>query len=144
MKPALRSAALLIVVLAPWNSPLPGQKLFDAPQSIRFSTVSVRPSTADSRSDLTLTDNGLVERGNTLLWLIELAYSLPSDRYVSGVPGWTRAEKYDITAKVEDKDAAAYQSMKPDQKATLLRSVLKERFQLRSHTETRLFSQYAL
>jgi uncharacterized protein (TIGR03435 family) len=66
--------------------------------------------------------------------IILRAYRL-QDFQLEGLPGWAASERYDITAK-------AAGDVKPDQLSVLLQNLLKERFQLVTHTvqkETTIF-----
>src|SRR5215467_2712923 len=63
---------------------------------------------------------------------------------IVGGPDWIASETYDITAKVDDdlagKPLAELFAMQP----ALLRSLLEDRFKLKSHRETRELQRYAL
>lgn len=144
MRPAFANIALFILATVIPPQPMRCQDTQPPPQQISFSVASVHVSAPDTRSALTFSEDGLTERGNTLLWIVELAYNLPAENYVIALPGWAKTESYDIQAKVDEKDIPAFKGMKPEQKTVLLRSVLKSRFHLTSHTEMRTFPQYAL
>lgn len=109
-----------------------------------FSVVSVHPSGPEIRSYYSPDKDGITERGNTLMWLIELAYGLLKPDFVIGAPAWASKEPFDLSAKVDENDLAAYAAMKPEARNALLRAVLKERFGMEAHEESRVFSQYGL
>jgi uncharacterized protein (TIGR03435 family) len=68
--------------------------------------------------------------------LIMMAYGV-ADWQVSGGPGWINSEDFDIEAKPE-------QPASREQIFQMLRSLLSDRFQLKSHKETREVSVYIL
>jgi uncharacterized protein (TIGR03435 family) len=66
-----------------------------------------------------------------------MAYGVDSD-LVAG-PSWLGSQQYDVSARTESNARLSYEQLKP-----LLRRLLKERFQLAVHTQTREASGYAL
>jgi uncharacterized protein (TIGR03435 family) len=79
-----------------------------------------------------------------VLWLVASAYSeskgalRPSQ--IIGAPGWLESEHYDIIAKAANpSDMSTF-----DRTRLLLRSLLEDRFQLRTHREQRQMAIYAL
>ena len=71
----------------------------------------------------------------TVQSLIRLAYGV-LDIQVAGAPVWVSSDRFDITAKSDDNPA-------PPQ-AALLQTLLKDRFQLQVHRETRQMPEFAL
>jgi uncharacterized protein (TIGR03435 family) len=112
--------------------------------AVNLSVVSVRPSSPDGRSYFEITNDGITERSNSLLWLVQLAYGIPSTKFVLGAPAWISTQRFDISAKIDDEHLAEYAAMKQEEKLKLLQAVLKDRFQLQTHEETRMFPQYVL
>jgi uncharacterized protein (TIGR03435 family) len=82
----------------------------------------------------------------TLQRLIQLAYVTFADGaspdmqmiQISGGPGWTQSESYDLAAKAEGA-ARVEQMMGP-----MLRALLEDRFKLKIHRETKEMPVYAL
>jgi uncharacterized protein (TIGR03435 family) len=74
--------------------------------------------------------------GVTVRLLIQQAYAVRDFQIVGG-PDWMRSERYDITAKPED---AASQ----DQVKVMIQSMLRDRFKLAFHRETKELPTYAL
>ncbi len=111
---------------------------------IHFSVVSIRPSTPQVRSVYKPLPDGITGQSMSTMFLLQTAYGIALDSFVFGAPDWVRREQYDITAKVSEADIAAYGSLKPAEQNALLRDVLKERFALSLHTESRTFPEYAL
>jgi len=73
----------------------------------------------------------------TLETLIALAYKAKNFE-ISGGPGWIRSDRYDISAKAEERN--------PDQEQllTMLQTLLEDRFKLIVHRETKEMPVYAL
>ena len=79
--------------------------------------------------------------------LIQYAYNLPKSQIVGG-PGWLDSARYDIDAKSSPEVDARLKAM-PDgdaaqQKRSMVRELLKERFSLTAHRETRVLPVYNL
>jgi uncharacterized protein (TIGR03435 family) len=79
--------------------------------------------------------------------LIQYAYNLPKSQIVGG-PGWLDSTMYDIDAKSGPEVDARLKAM-PDadatqQKRLMVRALLKERFSLSTHEETRVLPIYNL
>jgi uncharacterized protein (TIGR03435 family) len=79
--------------------------------------------------------------------LIQYAYNLPKSQIVGG-PGWLDSAMYDIDAKSSPEMDAQLKAM-PDgdaaqQKRLMVRELLKERFYLTTHEETRVLPVYNL
>jgi len=79
-----------------------------------------------------------------LFWMIAAAYSGPQGplhpSHIIGAPSWIQAESYDIVAKVADAaEMSTYEQSRP-----LLRSLLEDRFKLRTHREQQVMPVYAL
>jgi uncharacterized protein (TIGR03435 family) len=79
--------------------------------------------------------------------LIQYAYNLPKSQIVGG-PGWLDSAMYDINAKSSPEVDARLKGM-PDgdaaqQKRLMVRELLKERFSLTTHEETRVLPVYNL
>jgi uncharacterized protein (TIGR03435 family) len=74
--------------------------------------------------------------GVTVRLLIQQAYGVRDFQIVGG-PDWMRSERYDITAKPAE---AASQ----DQVKVMIQAMLKDRFQLAFHRETKELPTYAL
>jgi uncharacterized protein (TIGR03435 family) len=65
-----------------------------------------------------------------LQWLILVAFRLKSGNLSGELPGWTLSERYDIDAKTDDASGE-------DRILLALQALLKDRFQLREHSEMR-------
>jgi uncharacterized protein (TIGR03435 family) len=83
-------------------------------------------------------------RNMTLEWIIDNAYNYERPELVSGLPGWAKTEKYDIAAKVADTDVNAFRKLTQEQRRTMLRAVLADKFKLKVHFEPKEMPIYAL
>jgi uncharacterized protein (TIGR03435 family) len=63
---------------------------------------------------------------------------------VSGLSGWMKSGRFDLTAKVSADDVAAYKKLSLTQRAEMLQKLLIERFQLKVHMETKTLPIYDL
>ena len=107
----------------------------------RFEVASIRPSiSADRRPRVNMFDvqhGGQFTAANlTLRRLIQIAYGI-KDFQISGAPGWTASDLFDIAAKPEG-------PTKPDQLQLMLQSLLAERFQLVIRHDAKQMPVYAL
>jgi uncharacterized protein (TIGR03435 family) len=79
--------------------------------------------------------------------LIQYAYNLPKSQIVGG-PGWLDSAMYDIDAKSSPEQDARLKAMldgdAAQQKRLMVRELLKERFSLTTHEETRVLPVYNL
>jgi uncharacterized protein (TIGR03435 family) len=107
-----------------------------------FEVVSVRPNHSLSGNSGVHTDQGMLKATNvSLRSLIVRAYGL-KDYQVEG-PDWLASERFDIAAKLPEglpKDRDKYEAAQE----AMLRSMLLDRFMLRSHREQKTFSVFGL
>jgi uncharacterized protein (TIGR03435 family) len=122
-----------------------------APEPLpRFEVASVKQNTSgDSRMRMVTQPGGrLVVTNAPLIGLIATAFSVADSQStirsrVLGGPSWIDSERYDIDAKA----AAEFQPTPggpPRDMILMLRSLLEERFKLRTHGETRELPVYEL
>jgi uncharacterized protein (TIGR03435 family) len=112
-----------------------GQSGVDAP---KYELASIKPnSDSDSRLAFQIEPSGrLAATGITLKRLMMTAYNVQGFRIVGG-PDWVVSRRWDVQAK-PDRVAS------PDQIRPMLRALLENRFQLRSHSEKRQLPVYEL
>ncbi|HXE07071.1 MAG TPA: TIGR03435 family protein [Acidobacteriaceae bacterium] len=98
----------------------------------------------------TFTQSGRLNVGcQPLVILIRLAY-FPrlQEGDVTGGPKWSQTELYDLVAKVDDADMAGWNRMNYREQLKvvqpLLQQLLADRFNLKTHTNTRTTRAYAL
>ncbi len=110
---------------------------FAQPAAPAFEAASIKPSKAATDGSSWHSRPGyLVMKNQTLGGLIRAAYKLRPEQ-LSGGPKWIEADRFDVEAR------AAGPADDPELLA-MLKTVLAERFQLVTHTGSRLVSGYAL
>lgn len=98
--------------------------------NLRFELASIRLPDPSSGIVMLRTLPGRFEAVNVpVRLLVRQALRMPEDRII-GVPGWADSERYTINAKMPD---GALPSASP----AMLTNLLRERFGLATHTETR-------
>ena len=107
--------------------------------------ISVKPNKAGDGQPMYWgpTPDGVMGRNIPVHLMLTQAFNLDNDQVV-GEPDWARTERFDVNGKVADSDAAAASKLTRDQKRVLYQQVLKERFGLVAHHETRELPEYAL
>ncbi len=107
--------------------------------------------------------DGITERGMSLREIISEGYNFSvmpfREEDITGLPGWSQTTRYDILARVDFDDAdafkklsnlslqetiAAFTARQPTGEMLMMQSLLRDRFHLRVHWESRDRSVYAL
>ncbi len=115
---------------------------------LKFEVASVKPCQNGSAADGGRRGNdvrgatpGRLELGcRTVMSLIQMAYTsgMPPRPSLDGAPAWINSERYTISAKAEGTPSAG------EMRGPMLQALLKERFHLRTHLESREVQAYAL
>jgi bla regulator protein blaR1 len=115
------------------------QKAQPAQPEKAFDVASIKPNAGGGgRGNLGARPGGRFQVDNqTVRGLIQMAYNL-RDFQISGGPPWIKSERYDIEAKAEG-DPSRQQIEGP-----MLQALLKDRFQLKLHRETRELPVFGL
>jgi bla regulator protein blaR1 len=109
-----------------------------------FAVASIKQNKSGSMGMMMrFAPDGLTATNILLSDLIRQAYGVNDDQ-VSGEPGWTSSEHFDIDAKVDSTDVPALKNLTFDQRRQMLRSLLVDRFGLKVHEETKEMPVYAL
>jgi bla regulator protein BlaR1 len=98
---------------------------------------------------MNFSDVGATFRSVAIAWIVHQAFSPQptlsmDDDLILGLPGWTRSERYDIQAKVDNDDVAKWKALSLPQKRLALQLLLVTRFNLQFHHETRERPTYSL
>jgi uncharacterized protein (TIGR03435 family) len=106
-----------------------------------FDVATIKPTAPDAKAGRYITMQGtnrFVAKHYTLKLLIAAAYNL-SPKVISGGPGWSESDHFDILALTPGET-------RPSQleQMAMLRALLSERFKLSFHREEKEFSIYAL
>ncbi len=107
-----------------------------------FEVASIKPnSTGDNRIQIGMAPGGrFTATGVTLRLLIGQAYNV-RDFQVTGGPGWIGTDRYDINAKGPE---GMPERMSPDILRPMIKALIEERFQLKTHRESKELPTYAL
>lgn len=98
--------------------------------------VSARTNNNDSMRIAQIHSGRMEIRGATMLQLLSGAYLIDSDKILGG-PNWLELDRYDVIAKVPP-------GSKLETQGPMLKELLKERFKLVAHEETRPVPTWAL
>ena len=105
-----------------------------------FEVASIKPSRSGSiESNLDSAPGGRLTATNiTVRELIRLAFGV-KDYQIKRAPGWVDSERYDILAKSVNVNKTSY-----EEEQSQVRELLAERFQLKTHRETKEGQVYLL
>jgi uncharacterized protein (TIGR03435 family) len=101
----------------------------------KFEVASIKPSHTDGLTTMRV-DPGHFIADTTVERLIQNAYRVQSFQIMGG-PDWIRSDRFAIEAKADD-------GVGRSEMFRMLQSLLEERFQLKTHRETREMPVYAL
>ena len=106
-----------------------------------FDVSSIKPNAAnDNRVMIQIQPGGRFKAtGMSLRGLMGQAFGM-RDFQITGLPAWAASDRYDIEAKGEGMP----DRLPPDQLRPYLKSLVEERFQLKSHIEMKEMPIYAL
>lgn len=109
------------------------------PAADRFEVAAIHlnPNGPD-KTDFHVADGHLSITSASLETLVRTAYEV-LDTQIAEAPAWFDADKFDIQAKTALPEQLTFDRLKP-----LLRNLLADRFQLRTHREVREMSVYVL
>jgi uncharacterized protein (TIGR03435 family) len=111
----------------------------DAPMTFEVATIKpADPARAGVGPGITMKPPDVVTFNTTLGYLMGFAYDMHARQIVGGAP-WVESEKYDIVGRPQ---AAGVPSL--PQFRALLRNLIEERFQLKTHREKRNLQAYAV
>lgn len=116
-----------------------------------LAVASIKQVVAAEGDPMTLrfSDDGVSFRGVAIAWIVAQAFSSQpavdfQDELVLGLPSWTKSDRYDVEAKVDDEDVARWKALTPSRRRLALQPLLVTRFGLKFHHETRSRPTYSL
>ncbi len=128
------------------NEPGVATKIPAAPPA-EFEVATIKPSPPDATGP----NNGRIQNGRldlqnwTLRQLIQLAWELGNnDEMIVGVPKSAESAHYDVVAKVATSGTVNARDIDEDSLLLMLRSLLEDRFGLKTHMEDRPVSAYTM
>jgi uncharacterized protein (TIGR03435 family) len=109
-----------------------------------YDVMAIKPSNPDSPgTSYGAPGDRFFARNLSLKMLLQYAYDLNEDSIV-GIPSQLDSKRFDIAAKIVEPDLDALKKLSPEQGRLMLLPLLTERFQLKTHMETRPGSIYEL
>jgi uncharacterized protein (TIGR03435 family) len=109
-----------------------------------YDVVSIHPHNAlDNNMSINTRPGNFAATNATLKQLISFAYGIRED-LISGLPGWADSAHFDVTAKVSDFDPSAFKNLTREQRESLLRPMLTDRFHVTAHTEIKTLAVFNL
>lgn len=111
---------------------------------LEFDVVSIRVDHSDKHmSRMMQTDDGLSFVNVGLTGMVAYAWNIDGN-HVSGAPAWSGSTSFDLEARVAGSDVAALKQLSNAQRKALLQPVLKGRFGLKLHSETKIAPVFEL
>ena len=109
-----------------------------------FDVISIKANKSGGNMfGMMVTPDGFTATSVSLSMLLQDAYGIKSDQ-ITGMPDWGNSTRFDITAKVSGADVADLQKLSHAQRLSMLRSILTERFNLKTHSDTKELPIYEL
>lgn len=135
-----RLACITCLVLAPTVSALAQE----SPKIPQFDVISVKPNkSGDNRIRIMMGDDYFQMDNVTLTMVVQNAFGLKPSQ-VTGLPSWSNTDHFDIRGKVLETDKDLLKKLTPEQRRPMYQAMLKERFGLAYHMETRNMPVYEL
>jgi uncharacterized protein (TIGR03435 family) len=123
-----------------------GLALVAAPAGPGFDVAAIKPAPEGTREGMTIQPGGrLLANGFPLKFFIATANHIPAFQ-ILGADGWMTNDRWSIEAKAEDltEVPAWMPPYLPEVMAVRLRTLLEDRFALKSHREKRELKAYVL
>jgi uncharacterized protein (TIGR03435 family) len=147
--PRLLLASACTAIL--FANPLANAAQSAAPQStsvpikpLVYDVITIKPNKTGSGSSGSDSRDDHYHAGNvSLKTLLQQVSGIQEDQ-ISGIPGPIDSARFDIDAKVVDFDADVLKKMTSEQRRVMLLPLLSERFQLKTHIETKILPVYEL
>lgn len=124
----------------------PGGSQNNAPNTVKqltFDVISVKPDHDGTGSMMRMNPDGFTAKNVPAHMLLTEAFQADAGQ-VLGEPDWATSMNWDIEAKVIGDDVPVLKAMSFDQRRSMMRQVLEERFGLKVHHEMRDLPVYAL
>jgi len=143
----MRSLFLCLLAAVVAVGPIFCQSLAGAKPS--FEVATVKPSDPEQRGGMIQNQPGgrFVTKGTPLRVLITFAYRV-RDFQISGGPGWIATDRWDVEARAEEGSipvpTGPPDPNTPDAIGIRLQTLLEQRFQLKTHRETKELPIYEL
>ena len=125
------------IIVAAWCLVAPALAQTPPPTRRTFDVVSIRPSKSPSGPTTMGNQPGgrFVATSATIKMIFSMAFSPMQDFQVVGGPDWLSSDRFDIEARADD-------PFGPGEAAAALRTMLEDRFQMKTHREFREMPSY--
>ena len=135
-------AASLFIAIAPLTL---AQSATPAPDAkpLAFEVVTIKPSNALGWN-LYPTADGYHGMGVSLRQLVKEAYGVYDDKRIIGGQDWIDKDKFDLEARFDPAIVPNAKNLTFRQRADMLRAILTDRFQIKTHFVTKDFPSYDL
>ncbi len=152
--------------LPPQASSAPAATTASAKPPLSWASVAIHPSDPNRPAPDSYSrdqPDGITERGMSLSDIISQGYNFSimpfREDEISGLPDWAKSARYDITARVDPDDVpafkklsnlsmqdtiAAFTARQPTGEMLTMQSLLRDRFALRVHWESKQRTVYVL
>jgi len=117
------------------------------PPPMEFDVAVIKLSTLDTQPRTRLMPGGRIEgEGITMRQIMQLAWDITTDELVANAPKWFNETKYSVLAQTSTAISGAGQdtNVDVDDLKAMLRQLVTERFQMKSHYEERPVTAYVL
>lgn len=113
------------------------------PPPAEFEVATIRPSKPDATNVRARLEHGRLDAENVpLRMLVRVAFDLNADELMPGAPKFLDSARYDITAKAPPPPPGSETDI--DELRLMLRALLQDRFNLKTHMEERMVDGYVL
>ncbi|HEY9138794.1 MAG TPA: TIGR03435 family protein [Terriglobus sp.] len=114
-----------------------------------FSVVTIRPIKPGEEDRLgSIQADSYHAAADLMQHVLSYAFGLGYEQELEGGPSWIQTKRFDILGKLDDEEASAFRKLSRDdrdeQMRLMVQSMLKERFHLSYHFETREMPVYRL
>ena len=121
------------VAQTPSHSP---QEVTTSP--LTFQIATIKPSRPDEAKRMMTRGSQFLTNGTSVVDLLKYAYSL-HEQEIAGGPEWLKTEKFDVVA-----DAETQSKPSSDEYKRMVQELLRRRFRLGAHNETRELSVFEI
>jgi uncharacterized protein (TIGR03435 family) len=138
------AAAQAAPAKSPLSGPVPASA--DSPDTKvpDFAVASIKPDKSGTNLvRIMFGPDGFSATNVPLKLLIREAFSVNDDQ-IAGEPAWAGSSRFDVDAKVDSADVPAMKDLTFDQRRQMIRSLLADRFALKTHEETKELPVFAL
>ena len=154
-RPAHRAAVFLAFALAlaaftvHSRAQTSGQAADNEPPALAFDVVSVKPARPAPGVSLYWRNTGDGFTATTTGQnLIQNGWNFVLDDQILDLPGWAKADLWEIVAKMDPDTYAAFRKLSEDQqdrqRRRMIQAILADRFRLQAHNESRPLPVYVL